>query len=175
MTNATADATAITTTWPSGFPAHKAGVGAFAVREVAADADAVFAWLRRVDLHESYYGALRMVRRRGGAWPVLEQGTAFSMLLGGLFVPYIKVTKLDTTERSLAWGSNTPLFSACHAFTVKPIGEGRSLIRSEERFVGPIARVVKPVAAGQLQKVQTEWTEAVVRAATAFPAGPPSA
>ncbi len=175
MTNAAADASAITTNWPAGFPAHKAGYAGFAVREAPADADAVFAWIRRIDLHEAYYPALRMVRRRGGAWPELEKGTAFGMLLGAVFLPYIKVTKVDATERSLGWGANTPLFSACHTFTVKPIGEGRSLIRSEERFVGPVARAIKPAVAGQLQKIQTEWTEAIVRMVTAHPDGPPSA
>ncbi len=174
MTNATADASAITTIWPSGFPAHKDGFAGFAVREVEADADAVFAWIRRVDLHEGYYPALRFVRKRGGAWPQLEKGSAFSMLIGGLFIPYIKVTKVDEAERSLGWGSNTPLLSVCHSFTVKPIGNGRTLIRSEERMVGPLAKVLKPVAAGQLQKVQTEWTEALVRMVGAFPDGPPA-
>lgn len=175
MTNATADANAIQTAWPAGFPAHKSGFAGFAVREVQADPDAVFAWIRRVDLHEQYYPALRFVRRRGGAWPVLEQGSAFSMLLGGLFIPYVKLTKVDATERSLGWGSNTPLLSVCHAFTVKSVGEGRTLIRSEERLVGPLAKALKPVAAGQLQKVQTEWAEALVRMVAQHPDGPPAA
>src|SRR5690349_7022952 len=108
MTNATADASAITTNWPAGFPAHKAGYTGFAVREVEADADAVFAWIRRIDLHPAYYPALRGVKRRGGAWPELEKGTAFGMFLGPVALPYIKVTKVDPVERSLGWGANTP-------------------------------------------------------------------
>lgn len=175
MTNATADASAIQTIWPEGFPAHKDGFAGFAVREVQADPDAVFAWIRRVDLHEQYYPALRFVRRRGGAWPVVEEGTAFSMLLGGLFIPYVKLTKVDSTLRALGWGSNTPLLSVCHAFTVKAAGDGRTLIRSEERAVGPLAKAMRPVVQPQLQKVQTEWTEALVKMVTQHPDGPPAA
>lgn len=175
MTNATADATAIQTIWPERFPAHKDGFAGFAVREVQADADAVFAWIRRVDLHEQYYPALRFVRKRGGAWPVVEKGTAFSMLIGGLFIPYVKITQVDPELRALGWGSNTPLLSVCHAFTVKSVGDGRTLIRSEERIVGPLAKALKPVAAGQLQKIQTDWTDALVKMVSQHPDGPPSA
>ena len=75
----------------------------------------------------------------------------------------------------MAWAGGGPGLKACHAFTVVPVDEGRSLIRSEERWVGPAARAIGPLVKGPLQKVQTDWCEAVVRAATAHPAGPPTA
>ena len=176
MTSSTAQgASAITTKWPKGFQAERAGAGGFAVREVEAPADAVFAWIRRLDLHPEFYGPLRFVRRFSGAWPVVDKGTALTFTIGLTFVPFLKVTHCDPAERSLAWGGGGPGLAICHAWTVEPIDEHRSLIRSEERWVGPIGQALRLVTQPTIQKVQTQWTEAIVRAAQAHPAGPPAA
>uniref|UniRef100_UPI0028E4021C hypothetical protein n=1 Tax=Bradyrhizobium cosmicum TaxID=1404864 RepID=UPI0028E4021C len=63
--------------------------------------------------------------------------------------------------------------AVCHAFTVEPLSATRSVIRSEELWVGPVARATGFLTKGQIQAVQTRWTEAIVAAATAHPAGPP--
>lgn len=174
MSTAEASATAITTPWPAGFPAEAKGFSGFAVREVAAPAESVFQWLRRVDLHPEYYAALRGVRHHGGAWPAVEAGTKLSFFLGPLFVPPIKVVQADPALLSVAWASAAPGFKACHCFTVKAIDEQHSLLRSEEAWVGPAARLIKPGAKAILQKVQTDWCAAIARAATTHPAGPPA-
>ncbi len=147
------------------------GIRGFAVREVAAPADAVFAWILRPDLQEPYYGALRRVRSSVGAADLTVGATA-SFMLGPLLVPKVKVVQADPELRSMAWVGGGPGLSACHAFTVKPLDAGRSLLRSDEIWTGPAARLLGPVARGGLQKVQTDWAEALVRAATAHPAGP---
>ncbi len=174
MSTAEASASSITTPWPAGFPADAKGISGFAVREVAAPAEAVYRWLLRPDLHPEFYPALRGVRRASGAWPVLEVGTKLSFFLGPLFVPPVKVVQADPALLSMAWAGGGPGLKACHAFTVKPIDESRSLLRSEELWVGPAARLIAPLAKGTLQKVQTDWCAAVARAATAHPAGPPA-
>lgn len=171
MTAASADATTITTPWPAGFSEEAPGIRGFAVREVAAPADAVYAWILRPDLQEPYYGALRRVRTSVGAADLTVGATA-SFLLGPLLVPKVKVVQADPELRSMAWTGGGPGLRACHAFTVKPIDDGRSLVRSDEIWTGPAARLLGPVARGGLQRVQTDWAEALVRAATAHPAGP---
>ncbi|MFT4035181.1 MAG: hypothetical protein QM679_06370 [Patulibacter sp.] len=175
MSTAEPETRSITTAWPVGFPADAKGVVRFAIREVAAPADAVYRWLLRPDLHAQYYGALRGVRRVSGAWPVIEVGTRLSFLLGPIFVPQVKVAQADPTLRSMAWIGGVPGLKICHAFTVKALDEQHSLLRSEEAWVGAVARLLAPAVAGQLQAVQTDWCAAVVRAATAHPAGPPAA
>jgi hypothetical protein len=175
MSTAEAATPTITTPWPAGFPADQPGIRGFAVREVAAPADAVFQWILRPDLHPEFYRGLRAVRRTSGAWPVLEVGTKLTFMLGPLVVPPVKVVQADPALRSMAWAGGGPGLKACHAFTVAAIDAERSLVRSEELWVGPAARLLAPVVRGPLQKVQTEWCEAVARAATAHPAGPPAA
>jgi hypothetical protein len=166
---------AITTIWPEGFRADQASAGGFAVREVDAPADAVFAWIRRVDLHPEFYGGLRAVRRVGGAWPQLDKGSSLRFLVGTTYVPYVKVLKCDPVERSFAWGGNLPGISVCHAFSVVPIDEHRSLIRSDEQWAGPIAKATSLLTTPQIQKVQTQWAEAITLAASTHPGGPPAA
>lgn len=176
MSSSTArPASAITTTWPEGFDAGKPGVGGFAVREVEAPADAVFAWIRRVDLHPEFYRGMKFVKRLGGPWPALDKGTKLSFTLGATFIPYLQVIKCDPATRSLAWGGGVPGLSICHAWTVEPLSDTRSVIRSEELWVGPVARATGLLTKPQIQKVQTVWAEAIVKAATAHPAGPPKA
>lgn len=168
-----ASASAISTTWPAGFPADRPGVGGFAVREVEAPADAVFAWIRRVDLHPEFYRGMRFVKRLGGAWPELDKGSRLTFTLGATFVPMVQVTKLDAQERSMAWGGVLPGLAICHAFTVAELSATRSVVRSDELWVGPVARATGFVTKGQIQAVQTRWTEAIVAAASAHPGGPP--
>ncbi len=86
MTAASADATTITTPWPAGFSEEAPGIRGFAVREVAAPADAVYAWILRPDLQEPYYGALRRVRTSVGAADLTVGATA-SFLLGPCWCP----------------------------------------------------------------------------------------
>ncbi len=174
MSTSTA-ASAISTTWPEGFPSHKEGVSGFAVREVDAPADAVFAWVRRVDLQPPYYKGMRFVRRIGGAWPELDKGSKLTFTLGATFVPFVQVVKCDPQTRSFAWGGNLPGLSMAHAFTVEPISESRSVVRSEELWVGPVAKLIGFAVKPQLQAVQTRWAEALAAAAAAYPAGPPKA
>ncbi|MEH3054707.1 MAG: hypothetical protein PGN13_12000 [Patulibacter minatonensis] len=173
MSSAATDVTSITTPWPAGFPAHKPGPRGFAVREVAAPADAVYEWLLRPDLHVEHYRGLHHVKLYGGARKLAE-GTTVSFFLGPLFVPPMKVVQADPQLRSLAWASNAPGFKACHCFTVKPIDDDRSLLRSEELWVGPAARATGLLTAPVIQKVQTDWVEAVVALANRHPAGPPA-
>lgn len=175
MTSAIADASAITTSWPDGFDATAPSVGGFAVREVAAPADAVFAWVRRLDLHPQFYPALRLVGRVGGPWPQLDVGSKARFMVGATFVPLVKVLKCDEAERSMAWGGGLPGLTICHGFTVKAVDEHRSLIRSEELWIGKVATMTGALTQGTMQKVQTEWAEAIARAATAHPGGPPVA
>ncbi len=174
MSNVGADAS-ITTVWPEGFNPNGPGVGAFAVREVAAPADAVFEWVRRVDLHADWYKGLHMVRRWKGAWPLVEKGTSLRFVVDGAFVPMVKVIQCDVAERRMAWGGGLPGLAICHAFTVEPIDESRSLLRSEEKWMGPVGKLVGGPASGTLQKVQTRWAEAITAAANAHPGGPPAA
>ena len=47
--------------------------------------------------------------------------------------------------------------------------------RDAEPGVGPVARATGFLTKAQLQKVQTEWAEAVAAAAARYPAGPPAA
>ena len=175
MSTAEAKATSITTPWPKGFPADAAGITGFAVREVAAPAEAVYRWLLRPDLHTEFYKALRGVKRVAGPGPELAVGTRLSFFLGPLFIPPVKVVQADPQLLSVAWAGGGPGMKACHCFTVKAIDANRSVLRSEEKWVGPVARAIGPVTKGGLQKVQTDWVEAVVKAATRYPAGPPSA
>lgn len=174
MSNATAEAS-ITTTWPAGFQAHKKGVGGFAVREVQAPADAVFAWVRRIDAQGPYYQDLKYVKSYGGPWPELGKGSKVAFLIGATFVPFVRVIECDAQARRLAWGGNLPGLSICHAFTVQAIDDQRSLIRSEELWVGPIATATAALIRPQIQKVQTRWAEGIVLAAEAHPAGPATA
>lgn len=175
MSTAASASTTITTPWPAGFPADKPGIVGFAVREVPAPADAVFQWLLRPELHAEYYGALRGVKHVSGDWQPIGVGTRLSFFLGPLFVPPVKVVQADPALRSMAWAGGGPGLKACHAFTVAELDEGRSLLRSEEKWVGPVARATGALTRGTLQKVQTDWVEAVVKAATRYPAGPPAA
>lgn len=175
MSTAEANANLISTPWPAGFPAEQPGIVGFAVREVAAPADAVFQWLLRPELHTEYYGALRGVRHVSGPWQPIGVGTRLSFFLGAIFVPPVKVVQADPELLSMAWAGGGPGLKACHAFTVKAIDDSRSLLRSEEKWVGPVARATGALTKGTLQKVQTEWVEAVARAASQNPAGPPAA
>jgi hypothetical protein len=87
----------------------------------------------------------------------------------------VKVVQADPALHSVAWAGGGPGLKACHCFTVKAIDANRSLLRSEEKWVGPMARITGPLTKGALQKVQTDWAEAIAAAATRHPAGPPSA
>ncbi|MBO9534977.1 MAG: hypothetical protein J7513_18535 [Solirubrobacteraceae bacterium] len=174
MSTAEASATAITTTWPAGFPADAKGINGFAVREVDAPAEAVYQWLLRPDLQTEFYGALRGVRGKGDAWPALSAGATISFFIGPLFIPPMKVLRADPQLLSVAWGSKAPGFQACHCFTVQAIDSKRSVLRSDETWVGPVARAIGPLTKGVLQKVQTDWCTAVARAATTHPSGPPA-
>lgn len=175
MSTASDRSSTITTPWPAGFPADRSGITGFAVREVAAPADAVYQWLLRPDLHGEFYKALHGFKLRSGGGPELEVGHTVSFFLGALFVPPVKVVQADPELRSFAWAAGGPGMKACHCFTVQPIDEHTSLLRSEEKWVGPVARLISPVVKGQLQKVQTEWAQAIADAAARHPAGPPSA
>lgn len=175
MSTAEAGSSTITTPWPAGFPAERSGVVGFAVREVAAPADAVYAWLLRPDLHVDFYKALRGVKRTNGGAPELEVGSKLSFFLGPLFVPPVKVVQADPELRSLAWAGGGPGLKACHCFTVQPIDDQRSVLRSEEKWVGPVARATGFLTKSTMQKVQTEWAEAIAAAAARHPAGPPTA
>lgn len=170
-------AAAITTVWPSGFDADASGPSGFAVREVAAPAGAVFAWLRRVDLHPEYYTGLMGlsgVKHKGGAWPELDAGSKLSFALGHLPIPAVRISQCDVAELRLAWSGGGPGLSACHAWTVLPTGADTCLLRSEEKWVGPTARVLGVATQWRLQQVQSDWAQAVADAATAYPAGPPA-
>jgi hypothetical protein len=175
MSTTVADERAISTIWPEGFRAERASAGGFAVREVAAPADAVFAWIRRVDLHPEFYRGLRLVRRIGGAWPELDEGSKLGFLVGATYIPVVKVIKCDPQQRSFAWGGGGPGFTVCHAFSVVPIDEHRSLVRSDEQWVGPVAKATSLLTTPAIQKVQTQWAEAIARAAQTHPGGPPAA
>ncbi|MDO9395608.1 MAG: hypothetical protein Q7T71_03590 [Herbiconiux sp.] len=169
-----ASASGITTSWPSSFPAHKPGVGTFAVREVEASADAVFAWVRRIDQQPPFYKGMKFVRRLSGPWPQLDKGSVISFTLGATFIPMVKVIKCDPETRSFVWGGGLPGLTMAHAFTVEPISDTRSLLRSEELWVGPVAQLIAPGVRGPMQAVQTRWAEALAAAAKAHPAGPPA-
>jgi hypothetical protein len=169
------DVSAISTTWPSSFPAHKGGVGTFAVREVEAPADAVFAWIRRIDQQPPFYKGMKFVRHLSGPWPELDRGSMISFTLGATFIPMVKVIVCDPEARSFVWGGGLPGLTIAHAFTVEPKGEHHCLVRSEERWVGPVAQLIAPGVKGPMQAVQTRWAEALAAAAKAHPAGPSKA
>lgn len=160
-------------TWPAAFPSEQIAVSAVAVRTVGAEGDAVFDWVRRVDLHAGYYPQLRGVRRLRGGWPQLQRGTAFSMTIGALVVPFVRVIELDLEQRSLSWGLRTPLLSVCHRFTVEST-QGGALLRSQEAAAGPLARVLAFALRGPLQKIQDDWTDALAKAIADHPDGPPN-
>ncbi|MDQ8044055.1 MAG: SRPBCC family protein [Patulibacter sp.] len=175
MSTAASSESLITTTWPEGFDARNPAIAGFAVREVAAPAESVFAWIRRPDLHTEYYKGLRGVRKAGGAWPQLEVGSKVSFFLGALFVPPVKVVQCDPVGFHFAWAGGGPGIDAVHAFTVVATSDTTSLLRSEEVWQGPVSKLIKPVAAGTLQKVQTDWAAAIAAAASQHPLGPPAA
>lgn len=169
---------AITTVWPAGFDPDAAGPSGFAVREVAAPAESVFAWIRRVDLHPEYYRGLTGltgVRSRGGAWPVLEQGSKLSFALGRLPIPTCTIVQCDPQEFRLAWAGKGPGLSAVHAWTVQAVDAKTSLLRSEEKWTGPVGVALGLPTGWRLQQVQSQWADAVAAAATAYPGGPPAA
>lgn len=165
-------ASSITTVWPQGVEASGAAIVEFAVREADAPAQVAFDWLRRIDRHPEFYPGMRFTKHQKGAWPQAAIGTSFSFMVGATFVPAVKITHLDEDTRSLAWTGGAPGLFVCHAWTIKDLDGGRSVVRSEEIWDGPIAKLMKPVARGQIQKVQAEWATAVAAAASRFPQGP---
>lgn len=165
-------AASITTIWPQDVDPAGAAIVEFAVREADAPAQVAFDWLRRVDRHPEFYPGMRFTRHQKGPWPQAGLGSSFAFMVGATFVPAVKITYLDESTRSMAWTGGAPGLFVCHAWTINDLPGGRSVIRSEEIWDGPIAKLMKPVAAGQIRKVQTEWAKAVAAAATRFPTGP---
>lgn len=168
-------ASSVSTIWPQGVSPDGAAIVKFAVREADAPAQVAFDWLRRIDQHPKFYPAMRFTKHQKGSWPQAGDGTAFSFMVGATFVPGVKITFLDESSLSLAWTGGAPGLFVCHAWTIKDLPGGRSAIRSEEIWDGPIAKLMKPLAGGQIQKVQTEWAKAVAAAASQHPQGPPAA
>lgn len=168
-------AASITTVWPEGVDPTGAPINAFAVREAQAPAQVAFDWLRQIDRHPEFYPAMRLTKHQKGPWPQAGKGTSFAFMIGLTFVPTVKITHFDESTLSLAWTGGAPGLFVCHAWTIKDLGEGRSAVRSEEIWSGPLAKIMKPLAAGQIQKIQNEWAKAVAAAATRFPLGPGAA
>jgi len=155
--------------WPEEHTPENSAFHAVNELQVAAERDAVWAWLVRPDLWPTYYSNAKFIKHLEGPWPVLELGSRFRWLSFGAFVTSEVVT-YEPGQR-IDWDAKVLGGRGYHGWVLKPEAGG-TFIRTEETQKGPGIQVVKPVLRPMMVRLHQRWLEGLGRVAAD---GPPPA
>lgn len=156
--------------WPD---EHTPGRSAFhAVNELqmAADPEAVWAWICRPDLWPTYYSNAKFIKHLGGPWPKLELGSRFRWWSFGAFVTS-EVVEYEPAER-IAWDAKVLGGRGYHGWLLRP-QEGGTYVRTEETQKGWGIQAVKPVLRPMMVRLHQRWLEGLARVAAEGQPPPP--
>jgi uncharacterized protein YndB with AHSA1/START domain len=155
--------------WPDEYRPEVTAFHAVNELQIAAEPEAVWAWLCRPDLWPSYYGNARLIKHLDGPWPRLEPGSRWRWLTFGAFITS-EVVEFEPGQR-LAWSAKSLAGSGHHGWLLRSQAGG-TFVRTEETQKGFAMQLVKPVLRPLMEHQHQRWLEGL---STKAEAGPPPA
>jgi uncharacterized protein YndB with AHSA1/START domain len=156
--------------WPDEYTPERSAFHAVNELQMAADPEAVWAWLCRPDLWPTYYSNARLIKHLGGPWPKLELGSRFRWWSFGAFVTS-EVVEYEPAER-IAWDAEVLGGRGYHGWLLRP-QEGGTYVRTEETQKGWGIQAVRPVLRPMMVRLHQRWLEGLARVAAGGPPPPP--
>jgi hypothetical protein len=155
--------------WPEEHTPERSAFHAVNELQVAAEPEAVWAWLVRPDLWPTFYSNAKFIKHLDGPWPVLELGSRFRWWSFGAFVTSEVVAY--EPERKIDWDAKVLGGRGYHGWVLQA-GDGGTFIRTEETQRGWGIQAVKPVLRPMMVRLHQRWLEGLGQVAAE---GPPPA